>query len=205
MSNPPAISPQLRMQAEARLARLAAEAPAFGNVELSKLSRELQVYRIALDMQNQALAEAQATAQAMQQKYTDLYETSPVGYLTLTLTGEIVDCNPRAAGLLGQDRNQLRGRLLHDFVTPSSLPELRGFFQNAQIKTGALPAPSLTLEYKNRVAPLFVNLQARTVADASSGKLEIRASMMDVSALKAVTEDVVHSLFESSRFPDIGD
>jgi len=50
-----------------------------------KLLHELQVHQIELEMQNEELIQANATAEAALKKYTMLYDFAPMGYFTLDL------------------------------------------------------------------------------------------------------------------------
>ncbi len=103
--------PRLRVDAEAKLARARpAEAPVRSAQELL---HELQVYRIELEMQNETLRKAQAALEESRDRYLDLYEFAPIGYLTLDNSGQITEINLTGAALLGADRGQL---LQHPFA-----------------------------------------------------------------------------------------
>ena len=77
---------------------------------------ELQVYQIELEMQNEELREAQVALEVERTRYLDLYDLSPVGYLTLGQTGEILQLNLKAADLLGLPRSQLVNKPLRRFI-----------------------------------------------------------------------------------------
>ena len=77
---------------------------------------ELQVYRIELEMQNEELRTAQVALDVERTRYQDLYDLAPVGYLTLSPSGEILQCNLKAASLLGSPRSQLVKAPLRRFV-----------------------------------------------------------------------------------------
>jgi PAS domain S-box-containing protein len=81
-----------------------------------EIIHELQVHQIELEMQNEALREAQLALQAAHEKYIDLYELAPVGYLTVDSKGIIHRVNLTASHLLGVDRASLIGRPISRFV-----------------------------------------------------------------------------------------
>ncbi len=100
-------NPKLRLRAEAESALpLAAlpEPPSSDN-----LLHELQVHQIELEMQNEALRESQVELEILRDRYVDLYEFAPVGYLTLSRDGVIVAANLTAASMLGVERPLLLG------------------------------------------------------------------------------------------------
>ena len=49
-----------------------------------KLIHELEVHQIELEMQNEELVIAKEKAEIAEEKYTELYDFAPSGYLSLT-------------------------------------------------------------------------------------------------------------------------
>jgi PAS domain S-box-containing protein len=84
--------------------------------DIRALVQELEVHRIELKAQNEELAEAQSAAESSLKLYRELYESVPVGYVTIDLEGTIQRTNLAAADLLGIARDDLVGRKLSDFV-----------------------------------------------------------------------------------------
>ena len=62
-----------------------------------------------LQAQNQALQQAQHALAAARDRFADLYDFAPVGYITLDAEGRITEANHAAAALLGSSRAQLQG------------------------------------------------------------------------------------------------
>ena len=69
------------------------------NVET--LVQELRVHQIELELQCQELQRAHAEAEESRNRYRDLYESIPLGYVTIDAEGNIYDLNPVGASLLG--------------------------------------------------------------------------------------------------------
>lgn len=114
--NAPVTAADLRQRAEAALGDSGrgpptAQPPAPGSVaggpalldptvEAQRLLHELQVHQVELELQNEALRQAQSQLEQSQAHYVDLYESAPVGYCTLDAQGRITQANRYAAGLL---------------------------------------------------------------------------------------------------------
>lgn len=79
-----------------------------------RLLQELQTYQVELEMQNAALRESQIALEESRDRFIDLYDFSPIGYLTLTSTALIGEINLTGAAMLGKDRN----KLLHSRFAP---------------------------------------------------------------------------------------
>ncbi|EGW21070.1 putative bifunctional diguanylate cyclase/phosphodiesterase [Methylobacter tundripaludum] len=85
---------------------------------VEKLLHELRVHQIELEMQNEELQHARVSLEASHNRYLNLYEFAPVGYLTLTPEGKIIEINLTAAALLGVERNNLVNRHFAGLVVP---------------------------------------------------------------------------------------
>ena len=96
----------LRSLAEEKLDRR----PGIEPLPADNLLHELRVHQIELEMQNEALRNAQAGLEESRNRYVDLYDFAPVGYLTLNSTGMIEELNLTASVLLGKERKNLLKR-----------------------------------------------------------------------------------------------
>jgi len=109
----------LREKAEAELeTKLEMQAPVDDQerTRQQQLLHELQVYRMELEIQNQNLREAQAAIEESRDRYADLFDFAPAGYLTLDSHGVIREINLTAAGMLARERHYLVGLPFVHFV-----------------------------------------------------------------------------------------
>ena len=125
-----AASAQLRGHAEVRLnGRHAPNGDAPPAAEPQRLLHELQVHQIELEMQNEELRKARDEMEAGMEKYNELYDFAPVGYLTLDRAGAILEANLAGAALLGIPRAPLMKQQFGFFVAPADRPGFKKFFQ----------------------------------------------------------------------------
>ncbi len=113
---------RLRQLAEARYRRHGAENQTAFTDDLSfqdtkRLVHELQVHQIELELQNEELRRLNEDLEKSRDRYTDLYDTAPVGYCTLSEDWLILEANLTASALLGIPCDQLQGQALTHFIS----------------------------------------------------------------------------------------
>jgi PAS domain S-box-containing protein len=100
----PAQPSALRLEAEARLNLLPSH-PSDHSTE--SLMHELQVHEIELEMQNEQLQHIQLALAESRDRYFFLYESAPIAYLTLDVSGRIAEANRIAATLFDESYAEL--------------------------------------------------------------------------------------------------
>ena len=169
------------------------------DMDQQRLVHELQVHQIELEIQNEELTQTLTEVNALRAKYLDLYDFAPVGYFTLDTRGHIVELNLRAAKMLGQERKLLIGRPLREFFDPQTLPRLDAFLTTAEYSQDEVFAEALqSMSRKSILLPTYMNAQARSFVDPLNGQKQIRLVLMDVTALKIATDDVVRLITHSA-------
>jgi len=84
--------------------------------EIREKLNELHVHQIELDMQNEELRRTQAELTDSQARYFDLYTLAPVGYMTISENGLILETNLTAATLLNITRDVLVNQPITRFI-----------------------------------------------------------------------------------------
>lgn len=114
--------PGLRQWAEEIAQRKAVALPdnlaARSSEEIQEMLYELRVHQIELELQNEELRRTQAELEASRARLGDLYDYAPVGYVTESESGRIVEANLTIASLLGVPRGALVQLSLSRFVLP---------------------------------------------------------------------------------------
>jgi PAS domain S-box-containing protein len=147
---------------------------------------ELRVHQIELEMQNEELRRAQEALEESQVRYFDLYDLAPVGYLTLSAKGMILEANLTAAVLLGVDRGAMAKKPLSGFI----LPEDQDIFHSGRrrlFETGAMLVCVLRM-VRMEAPPFWARLEATVSPDGPADALVARVVLSDITELKQAEE-----------------
>jgi PAS domain S-box-containing protein len=109
------------------------------------LMHEVSVYQEELLVQNEALTQAQAALEETRDRFIELYDFAPTGYLTLDEQGVIVQCNLTAAALLGKAKPALEGFPLLGFIARADRPRYAEFLRGCRASSGPDIEAELTM------------------------------------------------------------
>jgi PAS domain S-box-containing protein len=155
--------------------------------EARRLVHELQVQQIVLEMQNDELLRTRGDLEALSRQYADLYESAPVGYLSLGRNGAIRRANLAGARLLGQESARLAKRCFGPFVSPASRPVFNAFFEKV-FQSLAPETCDVEILTKGR-DPVWVRIEATATEDRQS----CRAVLIDITEGKRAKDDLLLS------------
>jgi PAS domain S-box-containing protein len=167
----------LRTKAEAQLAK----SPVKSGRVVNDLLHELQVHQIELEMQNDELRRTRLEMEEARDRYVDLYEFAPVGYVTLSQQAHISAINLTGAAMLGEDRKQLLHRNFARIVAPEDQANWQDYIRQAFSQHDS-HSGELALMRKDRTR-LNVRLDSRLVATASEAPM-LRVTLVDNSEQK---------------------
>ncbi len=114
---------ELRKRAEERLKKngVISDLPTC-EAEWVRLLNELSMHQIELEMQNEELQDANNEIQNERQRYAELYNFAPVGYLTLAEDSTILEANHTINKVLSFERSYLKGVRFGQFIAQADLP-----------------------------------------------------------------------------------
>ena len=87
----------------------------------------LRINQIELEKQNNELIKSKEQAVHTAQKYNELYDFAPTGFITLSMDRTIQELNHSGAMMLGRERNELIGSRFELFLTKNTLPVFKDF------------------------------------------------------------------------------
>ncbi len=146
--------------------------------QLQTALHELQVHQIELEMQNRELREAQQELEESRDRYADLYDFAPVGYLTLDEAGRILEINLTGASILGRERSFLLGNPFMRYVHRTDDARLREHLQSTFQKTEKTTT-EVRLATKNGDE---VHVHLQSIAALEKDRKRCRSAMTDITA-----------------------
>ncbi len=165
--------------------------------DVRKLFHELRVHQMELEIQNEDLREAQIELAHSRDRYSDLYEFAPVGYLTLDRDSVIVEANLTAAGMLGVERSRLRRRRLTDFL-PDEAKDVWHLHRRRVFSDETKQACELALNSADG-SPLTLRLESHAFRDQGGKSNHCRTALIDVTErnkAEAAVQDLNRELEE---------
>ena len=94
----------LRKRAETMLPTRSSAPDDISVEDFCRVLHELEVHQIELEMQNEELRTTQFELETLYRNYVNLYDFAPVGYLTISDSGLILETNLTAILMLGVEK-----------------------------------------------------------------------------------------------------
>lgn len=193
-SKPP---PSLRERAEAAVRATPTDIGHMPAAKVQRLMHELQVHQIELEMQNEELRRAQADLAQSRDRFQDLYDFSPIGYLTLDQDGTVVEANLTVATMLGVERSRLVGRKFTRFVARSAQDTLY-LHQRAALGCDKQQACDIVLRSADGTT-LVARMETICFREPTSRTCHSRSAIIDITARKRAEESLARSREELER------
>ncbi len=151
-----------------------------------KLLEDLKIHQVELETQAEELRRAQQEAQESRDKYLDLYDNAPIGYLTLEKGGVILEANLTAARLLGLGKNDL----IHSQLTRFILPDCQDTFHfhlNEVLEAGTRQKCEIRMRRQDG-SVFFAELDSLPITDLKGNANQSRTTLSDISERKKTEE-----------------
>ncbi len=177
---------RLRQQAESKAKKSIKQTKRLSEQESETLLHELKVHQIELEMQNDELRRTQVELVSSQQRYFDLYDLAPVGYLTLDEAGLIIEANFTLCDMLGVSRQAVIKRPLSRFIHHEE-QDCYYLFRKKASSCGEKTACETRLR-KDEDSWFWAYLQATNTID--DGKMRLRMALVDISDRKKLEDEI---------------
>ena len=172
---------ELRKRAEEIARKKALALPKSISPNTQKIIQELRVHQIELEMQTEELLRSQVKLDAERERYFDFYNLAPVGYLTISEQGLVLEANLTAATLLGRNRAELDKRPISQFILKED-QDIYYVHRKQLFDIGKPQTFELRIVKKDNTT--FWALLATTQLQDINGNSICRVVMSDITALK---------------------
>jgi PAS domain S-box-containing protein len=172
----------LRERAEKKIGEKVPGRKNMSDGRIDKLLEEVQVHQIELEMQNEELRQAQEELIESKNRFEELYDFAPIGYLLLKRDGKIENLNLTAAGMLGSERRNLLTSKFQFFIAPAYLKNFGEYLKNV-LENAA--ASDLEVECISKTGSrFFAYLKGIPMNPGSSNKTVCFTALVDVTKQK---------------------
>jgi len=171
--------------------------------ELQKLFHELRNHQVELESQNEELRKVQGELSESRDRYLELYELAPVGYLTVSKACNILEANQTVSRLLGMERDQLIGKSLYRLIAKEDQDffyfHLMTVFRNQASKTCELKLK------RNDGTEFYAEIQSHALKGINGACDSFRTIVSDITQrkeseiLQLKLQQNLESLWELSR------
>ena len=188
---------ELKLRQQAESTKLIVEA------DVAPLMHELQVHQIELELSNEALTEAFDEAEAARSLYADIYDFSPVAYVTIDVAGVIRQINLAGAILLGIKRSELMRHRFYAFVNPLQRVRFEQFLESVYLgrtrSSAEFELVTLTTEDSapHRLALVQIDAVANEDSDECRMVVSDITSHRETEARLAESEKRYHGLIDA--------
>jgi PAS domain S-box-containing protein len=159
---------------------------AFNQIDITL--EELQVADEELRQQSEALIQSTEVAERERQKYRELFEFAPSGYLVTTADGLILEANRAASVLLNLEGRFLSRKPIASFIPIEDRPAFRAELAQLQ-RTPFIPDWELTILPRNG-QPFTASATVSATIDGRNGVSTIRWLLRDVTERKRAEQKI---------------
>ncbi len=155
--------------------------------QLSTALEDLKTTSEELRLQNEALISARVTLELERQKYRELFEFAPDGYLITNCGGTIKHSNQAASLMLGVASTRLIGKPLTVYISPSDHSDffrLIEHFARSSINLDKVQYLGLTIRPR-ALEPFFAAISVKAIWNETGQITELRWSIRDDSVRRA--------------------
>ena len=152
--------------------------------EMLKLIYELEVHQVELELQNEELKKAHTAAAIYAERYHELYDFAPIGYVTLSKEGSITEINLCASQMLDRERSLLINSRLGFFISDDTKPVFN-FFLLKTFSEGIQQTCEVTLHAENKLA---MNVRLTGIIDKNEEHCLV--TLLDITDQKRAEDEL---------------
>jgi len=156
--------------------------------EARSVLRELKAHQLELEIQNEELRLNRIVLEASLARYSDFYNFAPVGYLTLSPQGLILEVNLTLAAQLGAEKENLISQPFTRFILPADQDQ---FYLHSKHLFAAGEAAACELRLMKKGGGQFWARMESTLICNADGTAQYRSVVNDISERKKAEDAVL--------------
>ena len=168
--------------------------------KMGRILFKLQTHQVELEAQNAELKDAKITIEESLDRYSDLYDYSPIAYVTLDEKGVVMEANLTAAGWTGVERSLLLKKPFTVFIHHSSVTRFFSHLKRVFREKGK-EVCELLITPRNSL-PIFVHVES-IFHQRGNGSPECRATLLDITGRKKAEEAIRRSELKFKTLVDL--
>ena len=156
--------------------------PVEEKMDIMRLAHELEVQFVELELQNEELRRTAKELEASRDAFAELYQSAPVGFVTLNRNGVIQQVNTAAALMLCDPEEFLSGKLFLLLIHPEDRENFHARLVKTTLDTSDAPIDVRLLGSLNRTIHAQVHITGKR--DPLDGDFYWRLALVDMTARK---------------------
>jgi len=146
-------------------------------LEMDRLMHKLKVHQLELEMQQEELNQSSIALEKSREHYNNLYDFSPIGHLSLSKEGNVVEINLTCTRIFEINRSNLLGARFVQFIALGDRATFRDFLRGIFVHKRA---DFCEVEFINQQTHRFLRIDGV----AYSGHQECQATVIDLTGQK---------------------
>ena len=170
-------------------------------MDAQRLLHDLQVHQAELEAQNEELRQAQQALEESRNRYAELYDFAPIGYLAMDDQGAIVQINLTGAAMLGAERARIEGTTFRSYLAGRHVPAFREYLDNVFANTGRMRHTTIITRRDGSI----VDVRMESVLAYYDGRVYCLSALIDISEqlqLEARLREQTRQLLDLDRRKD---
>jgi PAS domain S-box-containing protein len=157
--------------------------------DVASLLEDLRVHQIELKLQNEELRATQHDLETSRERYRELFDTAPTGYVVFDRDGIVQDINQTGADQLSARRKQVVGKPFLLFLQP----EYRDLFSHhlgLTLDVEEEQVVEVILQPKNG-STFWARLQSVPFPGSGGGERSVRTAIINISEQKKLEQELI--------------
>ncbi len=183
---------ELRKRAEALLKISDEDLPKMSPDEIQNLVHSFRTYQIEMELQNEELRCAEEELLASREKYSNLYDFAPVGYITVSDKGMILESNLTFANMLGVERSRLINQPLSAYITDED-QDVYYHCRRKSLETKEQQTCELRIKLKENLS-VWVRIDFKVIKSPEGGANQFYMMISNIAELKKNQNELTQSI-----------